>query len=82
MARSPGSEPQSAETPRPFTYKLAAGLVEVAGAKVTQVRITGLIEEVLYASVLVDGPAGCREVDSRASGVVNLALGCGRAGQG
>ncbi len=70
-------ELQSAETPRPFTYKLAAGLVGAAGAKVAEVRITRLIEEVFYASVLVDGPAGRREVDSRPSDAVNLALAAG-----
>jgi bifunctional DNase/RNase len=67
-------ELQSAETPRPFTYKLAADLVGAAGAKVAEVRITRLIEEVFYASVLIDGPAGRHEVDSRPSDAVILAL--------
>jgi RNA polymerase sigma factor (sigma-70 family) len=70
-------ELESAETPRPFTYKLAAGLVGAAGAQVAEVRVTRLIEEVFYASVLVDGPVGRREVDSRPSDAVNLALAAG-----
>lgn len=70
-------ELQSAETPRPFTYTLAAGLVGAAGAQVAEVRITCLIEEVFYAAVLVEGPAGRREVDARPSDAVNLALAAG-----
>jgi len=67
----------SAENPRPFTYKLAASLVDAAGASVTEVRITQLVPPVFYASVLVSGPAGLREVDSRPSDAVNLALAAG-----
>jgi hypothetical protein len=67
----------SAENPRPFTYKLAASLVAAAGASVTEVRITQLIPPVFYASVLVSGPAGLQEVDSRPSDAVNLALAAG-----
>jgi RNA polymerase sigma factor (sigma-70 family) len=64
----------SAEMPRPFTYKLAAGLVAAAGSDITEVRITKLVAPVFYASVLVAGPAGPQEVDSRPSDAVNLAL--------
>jgi RNA polymerase sigma factor (sigma-70 family) len=65
---------ESAETPRPFTHKLAASLVGAAGAHVTEVRITRIASEVFYALVVVDGPAGRREVDARPSDAVNLAL--------
>jgi RNA polymerase sigma factor (sigma-70 family) len=65
---------ESAETPRPFTYKLAAGLVEAAGSAIGEVRITSLIAQVFYAAVIVRGPGGTREVDSRPSDAVNLAL--------
>ncbi len=68
---------EAAETPRPFTYRLAAGLVEAAGATVTQVRVTKLEAPLFYASVLVRGAAGDREVDSRPSDAVNLALATG-----
>jgi RNA polymerase sigma factor (sigma-70 family) len=67
----------SAETPRPFTYKLAASLVAAAGASVTEVRITRLVPPMFYASVLVRSPAGLQEVDSRPSDAVNLALAAG-----
>jgi RNA polymerase sigma factor (sigma-70 family) len=67
----------SVETPRPFTYKLAAGLVEAAGSRVSEVRITRLLAPVFYASVIVQGPAGAAEVDARPSDAVNLALATG-----
>jgi RNA polymerase sigma factor (sigma-70 family) len=65
---------ESAETPRPFTHKLAASLVGAAGARVVEVRITRLADEVFYALVVVDGPAGRGEVDARPSDAVILAL--------
>jgi RNA polymerase sigma factor (sigma-70 family) len=65
---------ESAETPRPFTYKLAASLVDAAGSAICEVRITSLIAQVFYAAVIVQGPGGTREVDSRPSDAVNLAL--------
>lgn len=70
---------ESAETPRPFTHKLAASLVGAAGARITEVRITRLADEVFYALVIVDGPAGRQEVDARPSDAVNLALATGAA---
>jgi len=68
---------EAVETPRPFTHKLAAGLVGATGSRITEVRIARLLGEVFYASVLVDGPAGSREVDARPSDAVNLALAAG-----
>lgn len=68
---------QATETPRPFTYKLAASLVEAADASITEVRITRLIDGVFYASVVVRGPGGEREADARPSDAVNLALATG-----
>jgi len=65
---------ESVETPRPFPYRLAAGLVEAAGSRVTEVRITKLTDSVFYATVEVEGPAGRREVDARPSDAVNLAV--------
>lgn len=37
---------ESAEAPRPFTYKLAVGLVDAAGSAICEVRITSLIAQV------------------------------------
>jgi RNA polymerase sigma factor (sigma-70 family) len=70
---------ESVETPRPFTYKLAAGLVEAAGSRIGEVRITRLTEGIFYAAVIVPGPAGAapQAVDARPSDAVNLAVVCG-----
>src|SRR5215472_3821188 len=68
---------ESAETPRPFTYKLAASLVAAAGASVTEVRITRLDPPVFYALVLVRAGTRLEEVDARPSDAVNLALATG-----
>jgi RNA polymerase sigma factor (sigma-70 family) len=65
---------EAAEAPRPFTHKLAVSLLGAAGAHVAEVRITRLASKVFYALVVVDGPAGRREVDARPSDAVNLAL--------
>jgi RNA polymerase sigma factor (sigma-70 family) len=68
---------EAVETPRPFTYKLAAGLVGAAGGRLAEVRIARLLDEVYYATVVVDAPSGRREVDARPSDAVNLALAAG-----
>lgn len=68
---------ESVETPRPFPYKLAAGLVEAAGSQITEVKITRLLDSVYYACVVVQGPGGPREVDARPSDAVNLAVASG-----
>jgi len=65
---------ESAEVPRPLTYKLAASLVGAAGSRIAEVRIARLIAPVFYGSVVVQGPDGPREVDARPSDAVNLAL--------
>jgi bifunctional DNase/RNase len=65
---------QAVETPRPLTYQMAAGLLAACDSRVSEVRITRLTGVVFYAVVVVDGPAGSREVDSRPSDAINLAL--------
>lgn len=68
---------ESVETPRPFTTRLAAGLVAAAGARIEEVRVTKLISAVFYAAVVVHGPGGAQEVDARPSDAINLALAAG-----
>ncbi len=63
----------AAEMPRPMTYQLAASLLTAAGARLTEVRITRLVEGVFYALVVVEGPEGVVEVDARPSDALNLA---------
>jgi len=68
---------ESVETPRPFPYKLMAGLVEATGSQITEVKVTQLLDSVFYASVVVQGPGGPREVDARPSDAVTLAAASG-----
>ena len=65
---------ESVEFPRPFTYKLAASLLQAAGSRLAEVRITRLTNAVFYAAALVHSPSGLQEVDARPSDAVNLAL--------
>jgi RNA polymerase sigma factor (sigma-70 family) len=68
---------ESAETPRPPTYKLAISLIEATGSRIEEVRITRLMDQVFYACTIVKGLEGSREVDSRPSDAVTLALAAG-----
>jgi RNA polymerase sigma factor (sigma-70 family) len=70
---------ESLETPRPLTYQMAASLLDAAGSRITEIRITRLAGKVFYAVVAVDGPAGPREIDARPSDAVNLAMVTGAA---
>jgi bifunctional DNase/RNase len=63
----------AAEMPRPMTYQLAANLLTAAGSRLTEVRITRLVEGVFYAVVVVEAPGGVVEVDARPSDALNLA---------
>jgi RNA polymerase sigma factor (sigma-70 family) len=65
---------ESAETPRPFIYQLAADMVTAAGSGITEVRITKLVAPIFHASVVVRAADGPHEVDARPSDAVNLAL--------
>ena len=65
---------EAVEMPRPLTYQMAVGLLAAAGAQAAETRITRLDHGgTFYAVVIVDGPAGRREVDARPSDAVTLA---------
>jgi RNA polymerase sigma factor (sigma-70 family) len=64
---------QSVETPRPLTYQLAVNLLQASGARISEARITRLDGGTFYAVLVVDGPQGRQEVDSRPSDAVTLA---------
>lgn len=68
---------EAVEVPRPMTYQMAANLIEAAGARVIDARITRLAESTFYAVVRIEGSAGEVEVDARPSDALNLALVCG-----
>jgi RNA polymerase sigma factor (sigma-70 family) len=65
---------EAQEMPRPLTYQMAGRLLDAAGSRVAEVRITRLTDSIFYAAIAVDGPAGRQEIDARPSDAVNLAL--------
>jgi RNA polymerase sigma factor (sigma-70 family) len=60
--------------PRPLTYAFAAQVLAAAGGHLREVRIDRLDSDVFYATAVVTGPQGDREVDARPSDALNLAL--------
>ena len=60
--------------PRPLTYAFAAQVLHAAGGDLREVRIDRLNGDVFYATAVVTGPEGDREVDARPSDALNLAL--------
>jgi RNA polymerase sigma-70 factor (ECF subfamily) len=59
---------------RPLTYSLAAALLDAAGGKLEEVRISRLAEETFYAEVVVASGGATRTVDARPSDALNLAV--------
>lgn len=62
--------------PRPMTYALAQSLIQTLGARLTEVRVTRLIDETFYAEIEVQGSGGTARLDARPSDGINLALLC------
>jgi RNA polymerase sigma factor (sigma-70 family) len=60
--------------PRPLTYAFAAQVLTAAGGHLREVRIDRLDGDVFYATAVVAGPQGDREIDARPSDALNLAL--------
>lgn len=60
--------------PRPITVDLAGRLVEAAGARIEDVRISALREKTFYAVVRLAVGDGVEEVDARPSDALNLAV--------
>jgi RNA polymerase sigma factor (sigma-70 family) len=62
---------EEVELPRPGPYHFAEALLQAAGARVAEVRVSRLVEHTFYATaVLADGS----EVDARPSDALTLAL--------
>ena len=61
-------------TPRPMTYDLMARLLEVAEARVEQVTVTSLRDNIFYATLRVRVGDRVHDVDARPSDALNLAL--------
>jgi RNA polymerase sigma factor (sigma-70 family) len=60
--------------PRPLTYAFAAEVLRAVEGQLREVRIDRLAGDVYYATAVVAGPTGKREVDARPSDALNLAL--------
>ena len=60
--------------PRPQTHDLMVSLLAAAGTRVREVVVERLQDDVFYASVSIDGPAGATVVDARPSDAVALAV--------
>ena len=60
--------------PRPMAYQFMTSLLEAAGGRLAEARVTRLDDGTFYGVAVVDGPAGTREVDARPSDILNLAL--------
>jgi bifunctional DNase/RNase len=62
------------ETSRPLTYAFLASVLEAAGGRLKEARITRMADETFYAVAVIESAAGIREVDARPSDAVSLAL--------
>jgi hypothetical protein len=65
------------ETPRPQTHDFTAGVLRTVQARVQEVLIDRLVDDVYYASVVLAGPGGTGAADARPSDALNLALRAG-----
>lgn len=68
---------EKAQVPRPLTTAFMASVLEAAGGRLQDVRITRIAGDTFYAAATVAGPAGVRAVDARPSDAINLALATG-----
>jgi RNA polymerase sigma factor (sigma-70 family) len=69
---------QGKELPRPTAYVFMQRLLETAGVRLREARITRLDGVTFHAEAVVEGPHGSAAVDARPSDAINLALAAGR----
>ncbi|TDO27660.1 RNA polymerase sigma factor (sigma-70 family) [Kribbella sp. VKM Ac-2527] len=62
---------EGVQLPRPSVYHLTAALLQAAGRRLAETRITALTDQVIYAQTVLDDGA---VVDARPSDALNLAL--------
>ncbi len=62
---------------RPLTHDLLVGTIARLNARVVQVRITELKEDIFYAKILLETPSGQVDVDARPSDAMVLAVKAG-----
>ncbi len=69
-------ELEHVKTPRPMTHDLLAGLLDDLSATLTKIVITDLQENTFFAVLHLDTPDGAKQIDSRPSDAIALALRC------
>ncbi len=62
------------EPPRPMAAQLMTKLLEATGAKLEEVRIDSLKDDIFYATLKVRGANGMQELDARPSDALSLAV--------
>jgi bifunctional DNase/RNase len=70
---------QGQESVRPLTHDLLLSVIVGFGGRLTEVRVTHLEEHIFYALLIIEGPSGHLEIDSRPSDAIALAV---RSGAG
>lgn len=75
-ANAIATELERVQTPRPMSHDLMRRLIEELGGKLTKVTITDLQDNIFYAVLDVESPAGTRHIDARPSDAIALALRC------
>ncbi len=73
-ARSIAAEIEEIESPRPNTHDLAKQMLDELDADIDRVVVTDLRDGTYYARVILRTSSGDREIDSRPSDAIALAL--------
>lgn len=60
--------------PRPLTHDLIRNILEELGVRIVRVVIHDLVDRTYYAYITVETPDGMRDIDSRPSDALALAL--------
>ena len=68
---------EGVRAPRPLTFGFMADILQAAGARLREVRISKLVDGTFYAVADVEGRDGRREVDCRPSDAISLSLSTG-----
>ncbi|MGI8688366.1 MAG: bifunctional nuclease family protein [Thermomicrobiales bacterium] len=67
-------ELQGVEAPRPLPYDIMKKIIGDLGGRVRRVLISGLREDVFYATIVIEAAGRQIEVDSRSSDAIALAV--------
>lgn len=65
---------ERAEMPRPMTFRFLSSMLEAAGSRLAEVRISRLSGGTFYAEAVVEGSKGRAVVDARPSDAIALSL--------